>query len=160
ARLDDARPHPTPQAYVGAVAAGEKVFQSTQSSLYTLLKAKYNVAALEMEGAGIFAPVQANHAVHGLVIRGIADLIDDKSHADATQMAARHAAAFAFQVLTTFTLPAFDSTLSPTVWNVPQQQRYANISIVKQEDRQIIPKTTNLGTSKMYALRLNIGPLL
>ncbi len=40
------------------------------------------------------------------------------------------------------------------------QQRYANISIVRQEDRKIIPKTTSLGTSKMYALRLNIGPLL
>jgi tetratricopeptide (TPR) repeat protein len=40
------------------------------------------------------------------------------------------------------------------------QQRYVNVSIVRQEDRKIVAKTTSLGVSRTYALRLNIGPLL
>jgi len=50
-----------------------------------------------------------NHAVHGLVLRGIANLIDGKAEAEEAgwpQIAARHAAAFAFQVLSKFTLPS------------------------------------------------------
>ena len=93
ARLDDARPHLTPHVYIGALAAGEKVLGSTQSSLYTLLKANYGDSlAVEMEGHGFLAAVHANHTVHGLVIRGISDLIDDKPAADAAgwqEMAAR-----------------------------------------------------------------------
>jgi len=130
ARLDNASPNLTPQVYIGALAAGEKVLGSTQSSLYTLLKANYGDSlAVEMEGHGFLAAVHANHTVHGLVIRGISDLIDDKPTADAVgwqEMAARHAAAFAFQVLATFTLPTSDSTspppAPPAVWNVPHSR--------------------------------------
>ena len=127
ARLDGSCPNPAPRVFVGALAAGEKVLSSKQSSLSLLLKNTYGDAlAIEMEGHGFLYAVRVNHAVHGLVIRGISDLIDDKLAADASgaqAIAARHAAAFAFQVLAKFTLPPSDSTSSlparPAVWNVP-----------------------------------------
>ena len=127
ARLNGSCPNPTPRVFVGALAAGEKVLSSKQSSLSLLLKNTYGDAlAIEMEGHGFLYAVRVNHAVHGLVIRGISDLIDDKLAADASgaqAIAAQHAAAFAFQVLAKFTLPRSDGTSSlpayPAVWNVP-----------------------------------------
>src|SRR5439155_26940210 len=95
-------PDPAPQVHLGALAAGEKVLASTQSNLFRLLKTTYSDAlAAEMEGHGFLAAVHANHSVHALVIRGISDLIDGKSTSDATgsqTVAAKHAAAFAFQI--------------------------------------------------------------
>lgn len=55
-----------------------------------------------MEGSGFLRAVYANQDVHGLVIRGISDLLDGKETADASgsqERAAAHAAAFALQVL-------------------------------------------------------------
>jgi len=126
-RLDSVRPDTSPRVFIGALAAGEKVLASTRSSLARLLKKTYGDAlAIEMEGHGFLHAVHLNHTVHGLVIRGISDLIDDKPVADATgwqQVAAQHAAAFAFQILATFTLPSLDGPSSPVapaaIWNVP-----------------------------------------
>src|SRR5262249_29658521 len=104
---------------------GEKVLASTQSELFRLLKETYGDAlAVEMEGYGFLRAVRKHHPVHGLVIRGISDLLDDKTEADASgaqQVAAQRAAAFAFQVLATFTLPVNDVSPStrPATWNVP-----------------------------------------
>lgn len=125
--LGDSYPDSVPQVHVGALAAGEKVLASTQSDLFRLLKAVYgDTLAIEMEGHGFLAAVHANHCIHALVIRGISDLIDGKSATDATgsqTTAARHAAAFAFRVLTKFTLSTSYSASSPpvtlVVWNVP-----------------------------------------
>src|SRR5947209_12369560 len=64
ARPDDTSPHLIPHAYIGALAAGEKVLGSVQSSLYTLLKANYSDSlAVEMEGHGFLAAVHANQTV-------------------------------------------------------------------------------------------------
>jgi tetratricopeptide (TPR) repeat protein/nucleoside phosphorylase len=146
ARPDDTSPHLIPHAYIGALAAGEKVLGSMQSSLYTLLKANYSDSlGVEMEGHGFLAAVHANHTVHGLVIRGISDLIDDKPTADAAgwqEIAAQHAAAFAFQVLATFTLPTSNSTLSPPVWNVPYLRNphfTGRDELLEQLDQQLSP---------------------
>jgi tetratricopeptide (TPR) repeat protein/nucleoside phosphorylase len=130
ARLDSSHPDATPRVFIGALAAGEKVLASTRSSLSRLLKKTYGDAlAIEMEGHGFLHTIRLNPTVHGLVIRGISDLIDDKPVADAAgwqQVAAQHAAAFAFQVLATFTLPSLDGPSSPVapaaIWNVPYRR--------------------------------------
>lgn len=94
---------PSPQAYVGAIAAGDKVVASTKSEVYQLLRNSYSDAlAVEMESDGILKAVRANPEINTLIIRGISDLIDKKGEADAAgnqEIAARHASAFAFQVL-------------------------------------------------------------
>lgn len=97
---------PEPRAFVGPIAAGEKVVASTASEVYLLLKKSYGDAlAVEMEGYGFARAVYANGSLPGMVIRGISDLLDAKGEADARgsqPVAARRAAAFAFEVLSRF----------------------------------------------------------
>lgn len=92
-----------PDARVAPIAAGEKVVASNRSLVYKFIRNHYGDAvAVEMEGHGFLLGVHMNHPTQGMVIRGISDLVDDK---DATNdetwqpIAARHAAAFAFQLL-------------------------------------------------------------
>ncbi len=130
ARLTGDIPDPAPQVRIGAIAAGEKVLSSKQSSLARLLTRTYGDAlAIEMEGHGFLHAVRLNHVVLGLVIRGISDLVDDKREADASGMqaiAAHHAAAFAFQVLAKFTLsaPNHGHVKMPPVMLPPQAQTF------------------------------------
>jgi len=102
-RIKGPIPTPEPKVEVGAIAAGEKVLASTNSDVFRLLRSHYNDAlAVEMEGHGFLEAVRANKEIDALIIRGISDLIDGKSDADATgsqETAARHASAFAFEVL-------------------------------------------------------------
>lgn len=94
---------PAPRVLVGPIAAGEKVVASTQSAVWEFILAHYNDAlAVEMEGRGFLAATRANRNVETLIVRGISDLIDKKSEADTAgsqDVAAGHAAAFAFEVL-------------------------------------------------------------
>jgi nucleoside phosphorylase len=89
-----------PIAKVGTIASGSLLVASTKSPEYDKIKEYCSEAlAVEMEGFGF---LQAVDKMDALVIRGISDLIDDKSQSDAKgsqQLAAKHAAAFAFEVL-------------------------------------------------------------
>lgn len=92
-----------PRALVAPIAAGEKVVASTHAAIYAFLRSHYGDAvAVEMEGHGFLTATHANQGVDALIVRGISDVIDGKGAADAAgsqEIAARHASAFAFEVL-------------------------------------------------------------
>lgn len=99
-------PTATPQAFVGPIAAGEVVVASVTGPVYRLLRSNYGDAlTVEMEGHGFLAAVRAVRGVEALVVRGVSDLVAGKAEADAHGSqpdAARHASAFAFEVLAQF----------------------------------------------------------
>lgn len=95
------------QVFIAPIASGEKVLASRLAALSKFLRANYGDAlAIEMEGWGFLEAVHANHDVRGLIVRGISDLVDGKSKADAAGSqvrAVRHASAFVFEVLSKLT---------------------------------------------------------
>jgi nucleoside phosphorylase len=97
-----------PVVKVGPIAAGEKVLSSNRTQIYKFIREHYGDAlAVEMEGHGFLLGVHRNHPTLGIVVRSISDCISDKSEAsDVTwqPIAARHAAAFAFQMLAKLSL--------------------------------------------------------
>lgn len=92
-----------PAARVAPIAAGEKVVASNRARIYKFIRQNYGDAvAVEMEGHGFLLGVHMNHPTQGLVVRSMSDLVNDKAEANDDKwqpIAARHAAAFAFQVL-------------------------------------------------------------
>jgi nucleoside phosphorylase/tetratricopeptide (TPR) repeat protein len=135
-------PSPTgrkPQAFVGPIAAGEKVVASKRSSIYKFLKQNCGDAlAVEMEGRGFLEATHANTSVNSLVIRGISDLVSGKTRSDAAgyqEVAAEHAAAFAFEMLANLRTGDDTGTVArvqkvqvqspdalPPIWNVPHNR--------------------------------------
>lgn len=97
----------TPKAIVKPIATGEKVITSTQSETYKIIREHFNDAvAVEMEGCGFLFAARINDGIQALIVRGVSDLIDDKEQADGAGfqvIAAKNAAAFAFEVLSKFT---------------------------------------------------------
>jgi nucleoside phosphorylase len=93
-----------PKAIVEIIASGEKVV--TDPEFAGLTKACSDAVATEMEGIGFLHTIHKNQYVQGIVIRGISDLLVKGSlvktpkHDEKWQpIAARHAAAFAFEIL-------------------------------------------------------------
>ncbi|MBN3906558.1 MAG: 5'-methylthioadenosine/S-adenosylhomocysteine nucleosidase [Nostoc sp. NMS1] len=103
-----ATPDPIPRVFVAPIAAGEKVFASIESEVCQFLRSNYGDAiAVEMEGLGFLEAARANQQVSAMVIRGISDLLDNKAEVDKAgyqEIAARHASAFAFEILAKFQL--------------------------------------------------------
>jgi nucleoside phosphorylase len=102
-RIRQPRAAAEPSAQVGPIAAGTKVVASTNSATYKFIREHCGDAlAVEMEGHGFLLGVRMNQSVQGIVVRGISDCIGDKdpdSDRNWQPVAARHAAAFAFQIL-------------------------------------------------------------
>lgn len=103
--LDRIRPGPAtaPVAHIGPLASGGSVVTGGDSATARLIATHCDDAlAVETEGYGVMAAGHVNPAVMTMVIRGISDLLDDK-HIEADRQwqprAARHAAAFAFELL-------------------------------------------------------------
>lgn len=101
-------PKSQPRVFVAPIAAGEKVIASRESDLYQFLRSSYNDAiAVEMEGFGFLSAAFAYPNIQSIVIRGISDLIDNKSVADShtgteeerQARASQHASTFAFELL-------------------------------------------------------------
>ena len=106
----------------GPIAAGEKVISSTKSeTIYQIKKHHNDVIAVEMEGSGFLGATRAHTGVEAIVIRGISDLLNNKEASDkmgSQILASNHASAFAFQVLSEFTLSQQSRTAQQD--NVPQ----------------------------------------
>jgi len=92
-----------PSVHVAPIAAGSKVVASKRSATAKFLRANYSDAvAVEMEGIGFLTATSMSTACLAMVVRGISDLIDKKSSSDGEgwqEIAADHASAFAFQML-------------------------------------------------------------
>lgn len=102
-------PQQEPYVCLGAIAAGEQVVSSTQSDTYRLIREHYSDAlAVEMESYGFLNAAHAHSGLEALVVRGISDLLENKEETDKDgmqELASRHAAAFAFNMLAKLTLP-------------------------------------------------------
>jgi len=151
-RLGGSVPTPAPRVFVGPIAAGEKVVASTRSDIYKFLRSSYGDAlAVEMEGYGFVKAVHANPQVNALIIRSISDLIDRKSDTDATgyqDIAARHASAFAYEILAKLVVDVD-----------PDKQRETNrgtlhlvVTGSRREIEQMIPDILNLTMSHLTNL--------
>jgi nucleoside phosphorylase len=105
-RLPDAVTFSPPEAYLGAIAAGESVVTSLSSEIAQRLNVHFNdTLALDMEGHGFLEAIYRQKSpVDALVVRGISDLLNDKHTSNDNQrqlIAARNASAFAFEMLAT-----------------------------------------------------------
>jgi len=92
-----------PRAEVRAIAAGDVVLASEQTALRQILGERFNdVAAIDMESAGLYETAHRHDGLPVLAIRGISDTIGDKSPGKDEQWqprAAAHAAAFTVALL-------------------------------------------------------------
>jgi nucleoside phosphorylase/tetratricopeptide (TPR) repeat protein len=122
----------TPRALVGAIASGEKVIGSSLSVNADLIRRHYSDSlALEMEGYGFLTATVPFRGTHAIVVRGISDLVDDKSKSDSEgwqPTAAMNAAAFVFEMLyntnwPNASTPATDenSTFNPSQQPFPEE---------------------------------------
>ena len=91
------------RALVSPLAIVEKVVADGQSPLAILIRQSFSDAvALAMEEFGVLLAVAQYESADSIAVRGISDLLDDKSRTDeqgGQDLAAANAAAFAFELL-------------------------------------------------------------
>jgi len=105
-RIHDGR-EKIPQALLGPIVSGEKVVGEIDETDFEWIKGSATHAiALEMEAYGFSKTLHEYAIPDRLIIRGISDLGGGKSKVDASgsqELAAAHAAAFAYEVLKKYT---------------------------------------------------------
>jgi adenosylhomocysteine nucleosidase len=105
-----------PSAFVKPIAAGSKVVASQKAQSFEVLRRLFSdAAAVDMESYGFLRGTYAHPGVLSLVVRGISDLIENKTEADARGgqlRAAANSAAFVLQVLAEFTPLSLEQTPS------------------------------------------------
>lgn len=91
------------RALVSPLASVEKVVANEQSTLAVAIRQSFSDAvALAMEDFGVMLAVAQHENAAAITVRGISDLLDDKSYTDeqgGQDLAAANAAAFAFELL-------------------------------------------------------------
>jgi nucleoside phosphorylase len=117
-RIRPSVPAQPPKAFVKPIAAGGKVIAGGRSATAEFLSRHCGDAlAVDMESYGFLHGAYVNKQVDTLVVRGISDLLDDKTaenDRDWQVPAASHAAAFAFELLAmTVPDPAAPSAVTP-----------------------------------------------
>ena len=89
--------------FYGAIAAGDKVVASTDSIVYKRLKTHFNDSiALEMEAIGFGKAMLYHPLIKFINIRGVSDLLNDKTETDAKggqEKAIANAVAFLFEMI-------------------------------------------------------------
>lgn len=87
----------------GPIGSDDKVIATTKSVFYDNMKHHYNdTTALEMESIGFATAMHRHHPSMFINIRGVSDLLDNKSHTDkegGQEKAAARAAAFAIELI-------------------------------------------------------------
>jgi nucleoside phosphorylase len=166
-----------PRVFVGPIAGGEKVIASSRSDVFAFLRSNYNDAlAVEMEGRGFLHATHGNEHVQALIVRGISDLIDGKSQTDVAgsqEMAARHASAFALEVLAKLDRTEFRGSeqpvdIIPTMSSLPrgsiseaeEDLRLEDTFIYEEGDTPVLDITLhNVGTKLVLPIRAKIEVL-
>jgi nucleoside phosphorylase len=91
-----------PSAVIKGIVSGEEVVAGNKSSRFALLRSHFNdCGAVEMEGWGAMSAAHCENA-SAIIVRGISDMCAGKEHtkdAKYQPIAAAHAAAFAFSIL-------------------------------------------------------------
>jgi hypothetical protein len=112
------------------------VVASRHSVFYGFVRESYGDAlAVEMEGWGFLEAVRSHPDVRAVVIRGISDLIEDKSKADASGsqlQAARNASVFVFSMLGKYHPISQDSQHTP-VWDIFKFQQNTKIEALLKD---------------------------
>lgn len=137
-RMRNYNPASLPKAFVGPIAAGEKLFANTEASFFQFIKVNYSDAlGVEMEGYG-FHEAAHHSGVDAIVIRGVSDLIDGKSKSDATgsqEKASHNASAFAFELLSKFIIDA--APITPPIIQSEEQSPDLSIKETQPEPEKI-----------------------
>ena len=90
-----------PRSFVGPIASIDQL-ETVRADFFSPGSAHKHVLALEVEGSGLLPAAYSGSGARALIIRGISNLVGRESKAvghEAREVAARNAAAFAFEML-------------------------------------------------------------